>query len=236
MITLMKPKDTESWIEVPSGYKSVRKWMPQIGDIFPNFSLPSKDGQINFHNWADGRWTILSSHTMPFTPVCTSEILSLALMQEEFAKAGFSMLSLTVGGVNTVSRWVEDIEKNLDVTVDFPILCDRDGTLSRDMGLIHPKSIENMTIRKSFVIDPSLRVRLMFDFPGQIGRSFEELLRCGQALRTADDTSMVIPADWMPGDPLLAMPETSDFDLNAQYGSTWTKLCDYLRVVPTAQQ
>jgi len=236
MITLMKPKDTESWIEVPSGYKSVRKWMPQIGDIFPNFSLPSKDGQINFHNWADGRWTILSSHTMPFTPVCTSEILSLALMQDEFAKAGFSMLSLTVGGVNTVSRWVDDIERQLDVSVDFPILCDRDGTLSRDMGLIHPKSFENMTIRKSFVIDPSLRVRLMFDFPGQIGRSFEELLRCGQALRMADDTSMAVPADWMPGDPLLAMPETSDFDLNAQYGSTWTKLCDYLRVVPTAQK
>ncbi|MFD1509160.1 redoxin domain-containing protein [Lacimonas salitolerans] len=232
----MKPKDTESWIEVPSGYKSVRKWMPQIGDIFPNFSLPSKDGQINFHNWADGRWTILSSHTMPFTPVCTSEILSLALMQDEFAKAGFSMLSLTVGGVNTVSRWVDDIERQLDVSVDFPILCDRDGTLSRDMGLIHPKSFENMTIRKSFVIDPSLRVRLMFDFPGQIGRSFEELLRCGQALRMADDTSMAVPADWMPGDPLLAMPETSDFDLNAQYGSTWTKLCDYLRVVPTAQK
>ncbi|MCM2563840.1 redoxin domain-containing protein [Lutimaribacter sp. EGI FJ00015] len=234
MITFSKPKPKtgESWIEIPGGYKATRKWAPQIGDIFPNFSLPSPDGTITFHNWAEGRWTVLSSHTAPFSPVCTSELMSLALLQAEFEKAGFSVMSLTVGGVNTVSRWITDIEKRFDLSVDFPVLCDREGTLVKDMGLIHPKNIPGMTIRKSFVIDPGLRVRLMFDFPAKIGRSFEELLRCGQALRISDHTSMAVPADWTTGDPLMPGPDISDEELDKRYGTIWTKLGDYLRIVP----
>jgi len=65
----------ENWVEVPRGYRKVHAWTPQIGDIFPNFNVPSTQGSIAFHNWAEGEWVYLFSHPSAFTPICTTELV-----------------------------------------------------------------------------------------------------------------------------------------------------------------
>ncbi len=224
------PQDT--WIEVPSGYKSNRHWAPQIGDIFPNISAETTNGLIQFHNWAEGRWVYFFSLPAPFTPICTTELASLAEMADDFEESRIAILGLSVGQVDDINIWVEEIQAMFGVTIEFPIVADPEGVLAKQMSLIHPKEDDHMTIRKSFVLDPAMRVRIMFDYPGMIGRSSEEVLRSANALQATDFTGLAVPADWKPGDCLLARPfDNNDAELRRRFGNQWTKLSSYLKVI-----
>ncbi|GAW34200.1 alkyl hydroperoxide reductase subunit C [Roseovarius sp. A-2] len=222
----------ENWVEVPRGYRKVHAWTPQIGDIFPNFNVQSTQGAISFHNWAEGEWIYLFSHPSAFTPICTTELASMAMMLRDFEDAGISVAALSMSGQAETARWVADVEDTFGLDVDFPVMSDPGGRVSREMGLIHPKENAGCTIRKSFIIDPSLKLRMMFDYPALVGRSSEEALRAILALQATDRTSLGVPADWQPDDDLLARAsDCGDADLDVRYGSKWTRMCDYLKVV-----
>ena len=57
--------------------------MPQtqarMGRPVPNFRAMTTEGEINFHKWLGKSWGLLFSHPAPFTPICTTEVGSLAL-------------------------------------------------------------------------------------------------------------------------------------------------------------
>jgi len=222
----------KNWVEVPRGYRKAHAWTPEIGDIFPNFNAQSTKGPISFHNWAEGGWVYLFSHPAAFTPVCTTELASMAMILEDFRRAGVSVAALSVSGQEDTARWVADVEDRFGLDVDFPVMSDPGGRISREIGLIHPKNHESWTIRKSFIIDPSLKLRMMFDYPTAVGRSSEEALRATLALQTSDRTTLGVPADWQPGDDLLARAnDCDDADMLQRYGRKWTRMCDYLKVI-----
>jgi peroxiredoxin (alkyl hydroperoxide reductase subunit C) len=61
--------------------------MPRIGEPAPEFKAVTTQGEINFPADYKGSWVILFSHPADFTPVCTSEFMTFASMEEQFAKA-----------------------------------------------------------------------------------------------------------------------------------------------------
>ena len=58
----------------------------RLGDIAPNFTAQTTQGQINFHEWKQGKWAVLFSHPRDFTPVCTTELGYTAKLAKEFEK------------------------------------------------------------------------------------------------------------------------------------------------------
>ena len=72
--------------------------MPLIGDNAPSFTANSTMGEITFPDDYLGKWKILFSHPGDFTPVCTSEMLSFAMMSEEFKELNCQLFGLSVDG------------------------------------------------------------------------------------------------------------------------------------------
>lgn len=215
----------------PLGYRRTVAWLPCIGDIFPDFIANSTTGRISFHGWAEGKWTFFFSHPAAFTPVCSTEIACFANAQEDFDARNVQVLGLSGNPVETQLAWHSDIERMFDVKVEFPVIEDIAGELATGFGMIHANEAEVCPIRKSFIIDPALKVRMIFEYPIRVGRSSAETLRVIDALQIIDRHEVATPSDWMPGKKVILPYGMSDEEATATYGSDWQKLSDYLKFV-----
>merc|ERR1712216_260906 len=66
-----------------------------LGDTVPDFSADTSMGPIKFHEWIGDSWAVLFSHPADYTPVCTTELGTVAKMQAEFDKRGCKTIALS---------------------------------------------------------------------------------------------------------------------------------------------
>ena len=189
--------------------------MPRIGDPAPSFTAVSTQGPINFPADYSGRWVIFFSHPADFTPVCTSEFMTFASMQEQFAAYNTDLVGLSVDGLYSHIAWLRTIKDKIsfrdmkDVEVTFPLIEDITMEIARKYGMIMPGEDSTKAVRAVFVIDPKSVVRTIIYYPLSLGRNFDELLRVVKALQTADHYDIATPADWRPGEPVIVPPAGS---------------------------
>ncbi len=189
--------------------------MPRIGDPAPSFTASTTQGEINFPADYAGKWVIFFSHPADFTPVCTSEFMTFATMQGEFAAYNTELVGLSVDGLYSHIAWLRTIKDKItfrnmhDVEVTFPLIEDVSMDIARKYGMIMPGEDSTKAVRAVFVIDPKGVVRTVIYYPLSVGRNFDELLRVVKALQTADRFDVATPADWRPGDPVIVPPAGS---------------------------
>ena len=219
------------YVRLPLAYRRSVRWLPQIGDIFPDFTATTTCGPLRFHDWAEGNWVFFFSHPAAFTPVCTTELASFAMSGDEFRDRGVKVLGLSRDQQEDQIAWTAEIERLFDVQIGFPIVEDLSGSLSSSFGMIHGKVDKECTIRKSFVIDPALRIRMIFEYPANIGRNTAETLRVIDALQMADKYEVCLGSDWQLGDDCIVHPRIGNARARHLYGKGMRAYCNYLRVV-----
>ena len=189
--------------------------MPRIGDPAPSFTAVSTQGPVNFPADYLGKWVIFFSHPADFTPVCTSEFMTFASMQDEFARYNTELVGLSVDGLYRHIAWLRTIREKISfrgmkgVEVTFPLIEDISMEVARRYGMIMPGEDSTKAVRAVFVIDPKGVVRAVIYYPLSTGRNFDELLRLVKALQTADHYDIATPADWRPGEPVIVPPAGS---------------------------
>lgn len=189
--------------------------MPRIGDPAPAFTAVTTQGDITFPADYAGRWVIFFSHPADFTPVCTSEFMTFASMQQEFAAYNTELVGLSVDGLYSHIAWLRTIKEKIafrdmkNVEVTFPLIEDTSMKIAELYGMIMPGEDSTKAVRAVFVIDPEGRIRTVIYYPLSLGRNFDELLRVIKALQTADHFSVATPADWRPGEPVIVPPAGS---------------------------
>jgi len=189
--------------------------MPRIGDVAPEFKAVTTQGEINFPKDYSGSWVILFSHPADFTPVCTSEFMTFANLEEDFEKANCKLVGLSVDGLYSHIAWLRTIKEKIeykgmkDIEVNFPLIEDISMNVAKKYGMIQPGEDTTKAVRAVFYINPKGKIRAMIYYPLSLGRNFDEIYRALIALQTADEFSVATPADWRPGDDVIVPPAGS---------------------------
>lgn len=203
----------------------------RLGDIAPDFTADTTEGEISFHDWKSGSWAVLFSHPKDFTPVCTTELGYTAKLKDEFAKRNAKVLALSVDSVADHKNWVGDIEETQGQAVNFPIIGDTDRNVATLYDMIHPNANDTLTVRSVFVIDPTNKVRLTITYPASTGRNFDEILRVIDSLQLTDKHKVATPVNWKHGDDVIIVPALSNDDAKKLFPGGWDEKRPYLRVV-----
>jgi len=183
--------------------------LPRIGESAPSFKAITTQGEINFPEQYKGSWVILFSHPADFTPVCTSEFMTFASMEEKFSKANCKLVGLSVDGLYSHIAWPRTIKEKIEykgmknVEVKFPLIEDITMEVAKKYGMIQPGESNTKAVRAVFFIDPKGIIRTMIYYPLSLGRNFSELYRALIGLQIADTYSVALPADWQPGDDVI---------------------------------
>ncbi len=211
--------------------------IPLIGDDAPSFKARTTLGKISFPHDFKGKWVIFFSHPSDFTPVCTTEFIKCASMQEELRGMNTELLGLSVDSIYSHIAWLKTIYDRIEykgissMDVMFPVIEDMGLEIARSYGMIHPRSsydkeaiLEKFertggviplhdqtteTVRAVFIIDPTGRIRAILYYPMSNGRSMDEIKRLLIALQRTDRDNVSTPEGWQPGDDVIVpCPDT----------------------------
>jgi peroxiredoxin 2/4 len=184
--------------------------LPLIGDPAPAFKAVTTQGIINFPEDYKGKWVILFSHPADFTPVCTTEFMTFASLQDDFKELNTELVGLSIDSLYAHIAWLRKIQelewKNYKhPRVMFPLIEDIKMEVARKYGMIQSQS-STQAVRAVFFIDPKGIVRTILYYPASLGRNFDEIKRIIMGLQKADKDQVATPADWRPGDDVILPP------------------------------
>lgn len=204
----------------------------RLGDVAPDFTAETTEGTIKFHEWLGNSWGILFSHPADFTPVCTTELGSVAKLGSEFKKRNTKVIAISADSLDSHKKWVPDINETQHTNVDFPLIADPDFTISNLYGMIHPNVTDKFTVRSVFIIAPDKKIKLMIIYPASTGRNFTEILRVLDSLQLTAKYSVATPADWKQGEDVIITAAVKDEDIEAKFPKGHTRVKPYLRTTP----
>ena len=204
----------------------------RLGDVAPNFTAQSSEGEINFHDWLGNSWGVLFSHPADYTPVCTTELGTVAKYTDEFNKRNVKVLALSVDGLDSHRGWIKDINETQNTTVNFPIIADEDRKVSELYDMIHPNTDSKLTVRSVFVVGDDKKVKLTITYPASTGRNFDELLRVIDSLQLTAYHKVATPANWNHGEDVVVSPAIPTDEAKVIFTKGVKEIKPYLRMTP----
>ncbi len=157
-----------------------------IGDTAPDFEAETTEGKIRFHDWLGNSWGVLFSHPKDFTPVCTTELGTMARLKPEFDKRNAKIIGLSVDPVDNHKKWSQDIKEVVGFAPNYPMIGDTKLKVSKAYGMLPAATngssegrtaADNQTVRNVFIVGPDKKIKLILVYPMTTGRNFDEVLR-----------------------------------------------------------
>lgn len=204
----------------------------RLGDVAPDFTAQTSEGEIKFHQWLGDSWGVLFSHPADYTPVCTTELGTTAKYKDEFKKRNVKVAALSVDGVESHKGWIVDINETQNTKVNFPIIADEDRKVSDLYDMIHPNASSTATVRSLFIIAPDKTIKLIITYPASTGRNFNEILRVIDSLQLTAYQKVATPANWQAGDDCVIVPAVSNEEADKLFPKGYKEVKPYLRMTP----
>ncbi|MCO5155429.1 MAG: peroxiredoxin [Aquamicrobium sp.] len=216
----------------------------RINDTAPDFTAETTHGTVHFHDWLGDSWGVLVSHPKNFTPVCTTELGTMAGLAGEFEKRNVKLIGISVDPVTDHDRWKADIRTATGFDVDYPLIGDRDLKVAKLYDMLPAEAGEssegrtpadNATVRSVYVIGPDKKIKLVLTYPMTTGRNFDEILRAIDSIQLTAKHQVATPANWKQGEDVIITAAVSNEDAIKRFGS-YDTILPYLRKTkqPTA--
>ncbi|MCV3207808.1 peroxiredoxin [Mesorhizobium sp. YC-39] len=209
----------------------------RINDIAPDFTAETTHGPISFHEWIGDGWAVLFSHPKNFTPVCTTELGTMAGLEGEFKKRNVKIIGISVDPVANHAKWQDDIKTATGHSVQYPLIGDRDLKVAKLYDMLPAGAGEtsegrtpadNATVRSVYVIGPDKKIKLVLTYPMTTGRNFDEILRAIDSMQLTAKHQVATPANWKQGEDVIITAAVSNEDAIKRFGAYETIL-PYLR-------
>ena len=213
----------------------------RINDTAPDFKAKTSEGDVSFHDWIGEGWAVLFSHPKDFTPVCTTELGSLAKMKSEFEKRNVKVMGLSVDPVEDHIKWLDDIKDVTGIKPNYPIIADEKLEVAKLYNMLPASltasakgrtAVDNQTVRTVFVVGPDKKIKLFLTYPMATGRNFHELLRVIDSMQLTAKHKVATPADWKKGEEVIIVPAVKEEEAKKLFPGGWKTLKSYLRKVP----
>tara|TARA_Y100001949_G_C15895934_1_gene290345 strand:- start:80 stop:742 length:663 start_codon:yes stop_codon:yes gene_type:complete len=213
----------------------------RINDTAPDFKAKTSEGDVSFHDWIGNGWAVLFSHPKDFTPVCTTELGSLAKMKSEFEKRNVKVMGLSVDPVEDHIKWLDDIKDVTGIKPNYPIIADEKLEVAKLYNMLPTSltasakgrtAVDNQTVRTVFVVGPDKKIKLFLTYPMATGRNFHELLRVIDSMQLTAKHKVATPADWKKGEEVIIVPAVKEEEAKKLFPGGWKTLKPYLRKVP----
>ena len=209
----------------------------RIGDTAPNFQADTTEGRIDFHDWIGDKWAVLFSHPKDFTPVCTTELGTMAKMKAEFDKRNTKIIGLSTDPVEDHKKWAKDIEETQGAKVNYPMIGDPDLKVAKLYDMLPAEAVagkrtaaDNATVRTVFIIGPDKKVKLMLFYPMTTGRNFDEVLRVIDSMQLTSKHKVATPANWKQGQDVIISGSVNDEEAKKLFPNGWKAPKPYLRI------
>ncbi|MFT5896042.1 MAG: alkyl hydroperoxide reductase subunit AhpC [bacterium] len=212
----------------------------RINDEAPDFTAFTTQGEIHFYDWIGEGWAVLFSHPKDFTPVCTTELGTVAHLMPEFEKRNCKVMGLSIDPVDNHAEWAKDIHETQGAKVNFPMIADTDLAVAKAYDMF-PTDISgdyegrtaatNATVRSVYIVGPDKRIKLIMTYPMTTGRNFDEILRVIDSMQLTANHKVATPANWTDGNEVIIVPGVSDEEADKKYPQGYRKVKPYLRFV-----
>ena len=212
----------------------------RINDTAPNFKAKTTQGDIDFHQWIGDGWAILFSHPKDFTPVCTTELGTLAKLEPEFTKRNVKIIGLSVDPVENHEKWAKDIEETQGAAVKYPLIGDTDLHVAKLYNMLPADeagtsegrtAANNATVRSVFLIGPDKKIKVSLTYPMTTGRNFDEILRIVESVQLTSKHKVATPANWKNGEDVIIAGSVTDDEAKKLYPDGFKQPKPYLRIV-----
>ena len=183
---------------------------------------------------------VLFSHPKDFTPVCTTELGTLAKMSDKFAKKNCKIIGLSVDSVNDHTEWTKDIEEVSGAKLEYPIIGDENLDVAKLYNMLPTDisgsasdrtAVDNLTVRSVFLIGPDKRIKMSLTYPMSSGRDFDEILRVLESCQLTANYKVATPANWRSGDDVIIVPAVNNEEAKKLFPQGWKTVKPYLRTL-----
>ncbi|MCE7785458.1 peroxiredoxin [Staphylococcus xylosus] len=193
--------------------------LPIIGQQAPHFKGLSTKGDITLDDYK-GQWMLLFAYPSDFSPVSTSEFITLQENCNELKDLQISVVGLSVDSISSHIALLKSIESSFNINIEFPLIADSSKQISKNYGILSKEDAHQSATRAILIIDDNLVVRSIMYYPTSIGRNVNEIIRIIKALKTTDENDSIAPENWQPGDKVLSIPPTNFKDANGHINDT----------------
>lgn len=209
----------------------------RLNENVPNFSCSTQLGELSFHSYIENKWCLFFAHPANFTPICTTEFGVVSKLKKEFKLRDCKILGLSIDTVENHKLWISDINETQDTAVNFPIVADVDGKIASKFCFATQTKNSNASgieSRVLYLINPEKKIKLALEYPSNVGRNFNEILRILDALRLAEIKPIGTPANWKLGGDVVILPEIDDEEAKQEFENGFTALKPYLRITSSS--
>ncbi|MFP6623772.1 MAG: peroxiredoxin [Myxococcota bacterium] len=123
---------------------------PRVGDLAPDFSLPSTQGEISLSQRCKRRSVLLVFYPGDETPVCTKQLCDYQDHLGVFEDLGVDVLAINPQSLESHEKFAANHD------LSFPLLCDPDKQVCRSYGAL---GLLGMAKRALVLVGTDQRVR-----------------------------------------------------------------------------